>query len=67
MGLVSIIIPVTQRVNRLVLQTRQLETLASEVTGHDFEFIFVDDGSHPESLQVLRDKLKMINVSGLFP
>lgn len=56
MGLVSIIIPVTQRVNRLVLQTRQLETLASGVSGHDFEFIFVDDGSHPESLQVLKDK-----------
>ena len=58
MGLVSIIIPVTHRVNRLVLQTRQLETLASEVTGHDFEFIFVDDGSYPESLQVLKDKAK---------
>jgi glycosyltransferase involved in cell wall biosynthesis len=56
MGLVSIIIPVTHRVNRLVLQTRQLETLASEVTGHDFEFIFVDDGSHQECLQVLKDK-----------
>jgi dolichol-phosphate mannosyltransferase len=56
MGLVSIIIPVTQRVNRLVLQTRQLETLASGVSGHDFEFIFVDDGSHPESLQVLKDR-----------
>ncbi len=56
MGLVSIIIPVTQRVNRLVLQIRQLETLASEVAGHDFEFIFVDDGSHQESLQVLTDR-----------
>ncbi len=56
MGLVSIIIPATQRVNRMVLQTRQLETLASQVTGHDFEFIFVDDGSHQESLRALTDR-----------
>ena len=55
MGLISIIVPVVSRVNRLVLQTRQLETLASEVTSHDFEFIFVDDGSHQESLKVLKD------------
>lgn len=58
MGLVSIIIPVPQRVNRLILQTRQLETLASDVSGHDFEFIFVGDGTHQEILPVLEDKAK---------
>ena len=55
MGLISIIVPVVSRVNRLVLQTKQLETLASEVTSHDFEFIFVDDGSHLEPLKVLKE------------
>lgn len=55
MGLISIIVPVVSRVNRLVLQTKQLETLASEVTSHDFEFIFVDDGSHQEPLKVLEE------------
>lgn len=55
MGLISIIVPVVSRVNRLVLQTKQLETLASEVTSYDFEFIFVDDGSHQEPLKVLEE------------
>ncbi|GAG83935.1 unnamed protein product, partial [marine sediment metagenome] len=55
MGLISIIVPVVSRVNRLVLQIKQLETLASEVTSHDFEFIFVDDGSHQEPLKVLEE------------
>ena len=55
MGLISIIVPVVSRVNRLVLQTKQLEMLASEVTSHDFEFIFVDDGSHQEPLKVLKE------------
>lgn len=58
MGLVSIIVPVPHRVNRLVLQTRQLETLASDVSGHDFEFIFVDDGSHQESIRLLEEKIE---------
>jgi len=56
MGLISIIAPVVTRVNRLVLQTRQLETLASEVTKHDFEFIFVDDGLHQDSLKILKER-----------
>lgn len=58
MGLVSIILPLPKRVNRLVLQTRQLETLANDVSGHDFEFIFVGDGTNREPLQVLEDKSK---------
>jgi glycosyltransferase involved in cell wall biosynthesis len=49
MDLISIIIPVANRVNRLVLQCKQLEKLAAENHEHDFEFIFVDDGSHRES------------------
>jgi dolichol-phosphate mannosyltransferase len=55
MGLISIIVPVVSQVNRLVLQTKQLETLASDVTDHDFEFIFVDDGSHHKSLKILEE------------
>jgi glycosyltransferase involved in cell wall biosynthesis len=55
MGLISIIVPVVSRVNRLVLQTKQLERLASEVASHDFELIFVDDGSHTEPLKVLKE------------
>jgi glycosyltransferase involved in cell wall biosynthesis len=56
MGLISIVIPVVSRMNRLILHTKQLEALARETTGHDFEFIFVDDGSHSESLKVLSEK-----------
>lgn len=56
MGLISIIIPVVTRVHRLVLQTKQLEALARETSGHDFEFIYVDDGSHDESLKILGEK-----------
>ena len=40
MGLISIIVPVASRVNRVVLQTRQLDMLAGEVPSHDFEFLF---------------------------
>jgi len=49
MDLISIIIPVAHRVNRLVLQCKQLEKLAADNHEHDFEFIFVDDGLHRES------------------
>lgn len=49
MGLISIIVPVTARLNRLVLQCKQLEKLAADTREHDFEFIFVDDGSNLES------------------
>lgn len=56
MGLISIIVPVTSRVNRLVLHTRQLESLAQEVTNHDFEFIYVDDGSNEESVRILAER-----------
>jgi dolichol-phosphate mannosyltransferase len=58
MGLISIIVPVAARVHRQVLHTKQLESLASKVSGHDFEFIFVDDGSHHEPLNILFDKAK---------
>ena len=55
MGLISIVVPVKSRVNRLVLHTRQLESLSQEVTSHDFEFIFVDDGSNEEARKILEE------------
>ena len=56
MGLVSFIVPVSTRVNRQVLHTKQLEKLAAKVSGHDFEFIFVGDGSNQDSLRVIKEK-----------
>lgn len=55
MGLISIVVPVVARVNRLVLHTRQLESLAQEEANHDFEFIFVDDGSNEDSIRILEE------------
>ena len=55
MALISIVLPVAERVNRLVLQCKQVEKIAAENHDHDFEFIFVDDGSHPESIARLKD------------
>ena len=40
MALISIVVPVAKRVNRLVLQCKQLEKLAAENHAYDFEFIF---------------------------
>ncbi len=54
MGLISIIVPVSERVNRLVLQCKQLEKLASDFNGFDFEFIFVADGSYQKSVDRLK-------------
>ena len=56
MGLISIIVPVAARVHNQVLHTKQLESLASKVSGHDFEFIFVDDGLQQRSKNFLIDK-----------
>jgi glycosyltransferase involved in cell wall biosynthesis len=56
MGLISLIVPVSTRVNRQVLLTKQLEKLAERVSGHDFEFIFVGDGANQGSLRVLQEK-----------
>jgi dolichol-phosphate mannosyltransferase len=56
MGLISIIVPVSERIHRLILQTRQLEALANDTVGHDFEFIFVDNGSNTESIKILNEK-----------
>ena len=50
MGLISIVVPVAKRENRLVLQCKQLEKLAADNHAYDFEFILVDDGSHRESI-----------------
>lgn len=55
MALISIVVPVAKRVNRLVLQCKQLEKLAAENQDYDFEFIFVDDGSHQESISRIKD------------
>jgi dolichol-phosphate mannosyltransferase len=54
MALISIVLPVAKRVNRLVLQCKQVEKIAAENHEYDFEFIFVDDGSHPESISRLK-------------
>lgn len=54
MALISFIVPVANRVNRLVLQCKQLEKIAAESQDYDFEFIFVDDGSHQESISRLK-------------
>jgi dolichol-phosphate mannosyltransferase len=58
MGLISLIVPVSKRVNRQVLHTKQLEKLAAKVPKHDFEFIFVGDGSNHDSLSALKEKGK---------
>jgi glycosyltransferase involved in cell wall biosynthesis len=58
MGLISIVIPVASRVNRQVLQCKQLEKLAADIHDSDFEFIFVDDGSHQESITRLKECAK---------
>jgi glycosyltransferase involved in cell wall biosynthesis len=56
MGLISLIVPVSSRINRQILHTRQLEKLASKVLDHDFEFIFVGDSTHRDSLGVLKER-----------
>ena len=56
MGLISLIVPVSSRVNRQVLYTRHLEKLASKVAEHDFEFIFVGDGAYKDSISVLNER-----------
>ena len=56
MGLISIVVPVVSQLNKLVLQTNQLESLAEDNTNHDFEFIFVDNGSHHASIDALKDR-----------
>ena len=53
MALISIVLPVANRVNRQVLKNKQLEKMAAECLDHDFEFIFVDDGSHHDSISRL--------------
>ncbi len=55
MALISIVLPVVKRVNRLVLQCKQVEKIAAENHKYDFEFIFVDDGSHLESVARLKE------------
>ena len=58
MALISIIVPVAKRVNRLVLQCKQVEKIAADSKEYDFEFIFVDDGSYPESTTKLEGLIK---------
>lgn len=58
MGLISIIVPVSSRVNSQVLHIQQLEKLASIVDRHDFEFIFVGDVTHKDALSLLEEKIE---------
>ena len=59
MALISIVVPVAKRVQRLVLQCRQLEDIAAENQVHDFEFIFVGDGSQADSNSRLEELSKV--------
>jgi glycosyltransferase involved in cell wall biosynthesis len=55
MGVISIVVPVAARVNRVVLQCKQLAKLAENVPAQDFEFIFVGDRSQREAIAGLKE------------
>ena len=54
MALVSIVIPVFYNALSLKAMAKRLDQLAADHTRHDFEFIFVDDGSGDDSFAVLK-------------
>lgn len=54
MTLVSIVVPVYNNAQSLPLLAKRLDNLASEKPDFEFEFIFVDDGSHDDSFAVIR-------------
>jgi polyisoprenyl-phosphate glycosyltransferase len=55
MSLVSIVVPVFQNEGSLLDVLAQLRMLAEKNPTNQFEFVFVDDGSHDESWRVLQD------------
>lgn len=56
MGLITVIVPVSSQVKELEKKIEQIESLAEDVKRHDFEFIYLDDGSNAASLQVLEER-----------
>jgi glycosyltransferase involved in cell wall biosynthesis len=53
MALVSIIVPVYCNARSLPLLAEHLDALAAAHCGHEFEFVYVDDGSGDDSYDVL--------------
>jgi dolichol-phosphate mannosyltransferase len=53
MALISVVVPVYNNAASLPSLLERLKTLAAGRREHDFEFVFVDDGSHDESCGVI--------------
>lgn len=58
MSLISIVIPVYFNENTLAILSERLMGLANSLQEHDFEFIFVDDGSEDESFSILSNLVR---------
>jgi dolichol-phosphate mannosyltransferase len=54
MALISIVVPVYGNALSLPLLAERLETLATTLVDHQFEFVYVDDGSDDNSFEVLQ-------------
>lgn len=61
MGLISFIVPFSSRVDELELRIEQLVSLAAEVKQHDFEFIYLANGSNRASNKRLEDRIEKDN------
>jgi polyisoprenyl-phosphate glycosyltransferase len=55
MGLISVVVPVYQNAASLADLAARLGQVALSCAPRSFEFVFVDDGSHDGSLEILRD------------
>lgn len=55
MGLISVVVPVYQNAASLADLAARLGRVAVSCAPRPFEFVFVDDGSHDGSLEILRD------------
>ena len=55
MGLISIVIRVEDQAENLIDLSGRLEKAASEIVRHNFEFIYVDNGSSDPSYRILQD------------
>jgi glycosyltransferase involved in cell wall biosynthesis len=55
MGLISVVVPVYQNAPSLADLAVRLGRVALSCAPRAFEFVFVDDGSHDGSLEILRD------------
>ena len=61
MSLISIVIPVYFNAESLLRLSNRLSDIADSQVDHDFEFIYVDDGSKDDSFSVLCDLAKSDN------